>query len=427
LTVSPKTSFFILPFRVWEFVAGILAYDLLGKKTILKVINQRRIFGYFLCVFGLIVFFWFPTNGFSTSILIGHPGIASLIVTILGASYLILAPNIRFGAWLEVLGKYSYSIYLVHFPLIVLIQYEAFSGNDLRARTPMDILIELSLISILAFLLYTFVEQPMKKFTFNAKFLIFSSLLLFMAIAIIPSIKLQQLNEAERSIVEARFDRAQYRCGKIARVLNPSSRVCVVGAPLYSQRIILLGNSHADAIKESFAAAANKNGKTVFFWVQNDPLMFDVNDISEVINQIEAKNISEIYLHYSSGALSSNILLNFIEQIQAKSIPITIIGPVPTWKKSVPDEMWSYRNSSTKSPQLSQSFEEFSKRNSDSLDTLKSKLRPNVPFIDVGRILCTPQCEYQDMNGVLYYWDSDHLTLSGAKALLPVFLKATRS
>jgi peptidoglycan/LPS O-acetylase OafA/YrhL len=427
LSISPKTSFFLLPFRIWEFVAGIAALGLLKKKIGPKAIHSRRIVGILLTVFGLLVFFWFPTDGFSTSTINGHPGFASLVVTILGFTYLVLAPKLKTGVCLETLGTYSYSIYLVHFPLIVLLQYKPFSGTNFANQPFLNLIIQVFLIGLFSFLMYSFIEKPIRRNNFRFKFWVLFLLTSFVLISTIPSIKLLQLNDAERSIVESRFDRSEYRCGKISRIINPSSKVCVVGSGAYQRKILLLGNSHADAIKESFAKAANTNGKTVFFWVQNNPLMNSLNDSLEIQKQVEINNILEVHIHYSLGAVNLDVLTSFIKQIGSQGVLVTIIGPVPTWEKSVPEELWSNRNSTNKSINLSQTIEEFNERNSNVLSALRSKLPLSVQFYDVGKILCTPLCQYQDAVGALYYWDSGHLTLSGAKVLYPVFLQATRS
>ena len=50
-------------------------------------------------------------------------------------------------------------------------------------------------------------------------------------------------------------DRAEYRCGKISRIINPTETMCNIGSIVSDERVLLLGNSHADSIKVSFANA----------------------------------------------------------------------------------------------------------------------------------------------------------------------------
>jgi peptidoglycan/LPS O-acetylase OafA/YrhL len=427
LTISPKTSFFLIPLRFWEFVGGIIAFGLLTSETRSWHRSYTRTIGIALTILSAFFFLFFPINGFSTSIVFGHPGLSSLLTTLLTMVFLVSDPNFRYGSWLETIGKYSYSIYLVHFPLIVLVQYKQFSGTILNSQPSSYVFIQIFVIMLLAKIMYRFVEEPMRVKELQIRSWITILLVTFVTISLVPEIKGFQLSGQEKKIVAARYDRSQYRCGKIFRVFNPSSKVCVIGDNSFNQRILLLGNSHADAIKQTFTKAANKNGKTVLFWVQNDPLMNDANDASEIMKEILDNNISEIYIHYSASAVKVDLLVNFIERVQSKGISVSVIGPVPTWNKSVPDEVWTYRDSPNKSSYLSQSFDEFNERNMNSLFALKSNLSPSVNFFNTGKVLCNPGCRYQDATGVLYYWDSGHLTLSGANVLYPLFLQATRT
>lgn len=64
----------------------------------------------------------------------GHPGTYALVITLLTAVTLVLGihriiVNSIIGNLLELIGKYSYSIYLVHFPIIVLALYQPFTGT----------------------------------------------------------------------------------------------------------------------------------------------------------------------------------------------------------------------------------------------------------------------------------------------------------
>ena len=60
--------------------------------------------------------------------------------------------------------------------------------------------------------------------------------------------------------------------------------------------ILLLGNSHADAIKTSFAKSAEDANYNVYFMVGNYPLMPGQGNISAegVVNEALKKNIKEI-------------------------------------------------------------------------------------------------------------------------------------
>jgi peptidoglycan/LPS O-acetylase OafA/YrhL len=426
LQISPKTSFFILPLRTWEFVAGIIAYDFVDQTTksnsfmsyrFLKAVSPLAILG---------VFLFFPLNGFSTSYIFGHPGLASFAITALGVLYLISAPVIPYTKWLETLGKYSYSIYLVHFPLIVLFQYKEFGGTLLNLRQLPIMIAQIILISFFSIALYYLVENPFRRKAIQFKTWLLILLSFALLITIIPNIKLQQLTPKERNIVEARFDRSQYRCGKLARIQNPTSKVCIIGRDGFKKRILLLGNSHADAIKTSFASAANGNSKTVYFWTQNDPLMSNRDEAFEVAQVVRGKMISEVYLHYSLGSASKEVVLALKSELDAMGVTLKILGPVPTWTAVVPEELWRLRNSNERSLELEQTYDDFLVTNLSQITFFKEYFSEGVTFFDLAKSMCASKCEYQDSKGRPLYWDSDHLTLTGARRLDSVLNTATK-
>ena len=153
--------------------------------------------------------------------------------------------------------------------------------------------------------------------------------------------------------------------------------------------------------------------------------MYNSSDVPAIMSEVESNKISEVYLHYSSNSVNHETLLNFFSLLQAKRIDVTILGPIPTWAKSVPEQLWLSRNIGADSITLDQNFAEFSRRNSADLTFYKGSLPEGVKFYDLGRYLCTPICSYRNEKGFLLYWDSEHLTLTGGKALSSVFRQAT--
>jgi peptidoglycan/LPS O-acetylase OafA/YrhL len=425
LQISPKTAFFVLPFRVWEFAAGMIAFDLLNLKKKSYAINLHKSAKLIVPLAILGIFLFLPLNGFSTSYLSGHPGLGALLISTLAAIYLISAPVFPHTKWLEAIGKYSYSIYLVHFPLIVFFQYKAFGGTILAFQKPIMIIFQILLIALLSIAMYHFIELPFRFKAIQLKVWILVLLLSALCISIMPNLKLQQLTTKDRNIVEARFDRAEYRCGKWSRILNPTAKVCIVGHKDLEKRVLLLGNSHADALKTSFTSIANQNGKVVYFWVQNNPLMSDINEVIEVANIVRSEEISEVYLHFSAGAVKLENILALKNQLNVIGVRLKVLGPIPTWITIVPEELWRLRNSNSVSSVLEQDYKTFAVANNLEINFFKQQLSEGSTFFDLGKIMCQPKCAYQDSFGRPLYWDSGHLTLTGAKMLEPVLRVAT--
>ncbi len=420
LQISPKTAFFILPFRIWEFVAGMIAFDLLNRKKNKFAIELPKFAKPVLPLSTLGIFLFLPLNGFSTSYLFGHPGFGALLISILAVIYLIFAPVFPGTKWLEIIGKYSYSIYLVHFPVIVFFQYKAFGGTILAFQDPVMILLQTLFIAFLSVAMYHFIELPFRVKKVKLKAWLLIIIVFALCVSVMPNLKMQQLTTKDRNIVEARFDRAQYRCGKLSRIFNPTSKVCIIGQKDLKKSVLLIGNSHADALKTSFVTIANQNSKKVYFWVQNNPLMSNNSEFIDVAKIVRREKISEVYLHFSSGAVKLESILALRNELNTMDIRLKVLGPIPTWSVKVPEELWRSRASNSVPSALQQDYKSFSKANREEINLYKKRFIEGSTFFDLGKILCQPNCAYQDSAGRPLYWDSGHLTLTGANKLEPV-------
>ena len=164
--ISPKTAFFMMPMRVWEFFIGFFVAKFLTQ-------NGESIFKSFTLLGGLalIILLFIPTlniNGESLGFITSQPGLSALGITI--ATGLVLAFGLPefFLAWklsgfLERLGKYSYSIYLAHFPVIVLFLYTPFAGTQLQTKSMPELITLVSIISAFSLALYYLIENPGRK------------------------------------------------------------------------------------------------------------------------------------------------------------------------------------------------------------------------------------------------------------------------
>ena len=116
----------------------------------------------------LIVLLLIPSmdvNGQSLGFVSSHPGLYAAIVSCAAAvvlmfglpQALLLSPV---GDIFEKLGNYSYSIYLAHYPIIVLFLYQPFSGTNLEPDTHWQIAILIALIALGSLSLFYYVELP---------------------------------------------------------------------------------------------------------------------------------------------------------------------------------------------------------------------------------------------------------------------------
>jgi peptidoglycan/LPS O-acetylase OafA/YrhL len=152
------TNFYWLHTRVWELLIGVLINFIDEEKF--KKINLTLI-GLLMIIFSFI---FFDGNN-------NHPGITT-IVPVIGSSFLIIKSdeknfinNILSKGFIYNLGKISYSLYLIHYPIFALISYfyldyrfSIFGNISYYLATILSILV--------AKVSYSLIEQPFRKLSF---------------------------------------------------------------------------------------------------------------------------------------------------------------------------------------------------------------------------------------------------------------------
>lgn len=155
-TAAQPAAFFMLPARMWEFGLGAL--------VALALLDGRRLFApRVAAVLGWIGLAAVLGSGMVFTIKTVYPG-SAVAIPVLGAALLIAAGtapggpaavlSLRPATWI---GDISYSLYLVHWPVLVL----PVAAGAYMDQLPMWARIALALACLpLAWLLYTYVEVP---------------------------------------------------------------------------------------------------------------------------------------------------------------------------------------------------------------------------------------------------------------------------
>lgn len=426
--ISPKTSFFMMPLRMWEFLLGfVVAYYL----TINGAVKYNKFS--WLGVIGLLVVCVIPfisVNGQSLNRLEAHPSFYALLVC--AATCLVLGfglPKVfeqnPISLFLSKIGDYSYSIYLVHFPIIVLYLYEPFSGTKLYPESYVDKLILLSLIVVFSVLMHKLVEtQKFKSFKKAYIGLVVLLLGLTGATQAVPKMYSQE----NQNIFNSVKDRGVYRCGKIFRIKNPSAYSCKINPQNFDKSVLLLGNSHADSIKEVFSSVAGTYKYNTYFTVTNVAMFDDFIVVDDIINEVLDKKISWIFIHYRPGSLDLVKTEELIEFGMKNNIKVTLIMPVPFYEndpyyeESIPKILLNDK-------QPKQSYKDYLEFNNEVFNKANvfEKYYTNFSYLNTGDIFCTPICSISTADKRPYYYDDDHLTLTGSQLLKPLFVKAFKS
>ncbi|WP_372404640.1 acyltransferase family protein [Acinetobacter piscicola] len=418
--ISTKTSFFMMPLRMWEFLIGFVVAFYFTNNGSVKFNNFR-----WLGLIGLIILCAIPfihVDGQTLNRLQGHPSFYALFVCVatslvLGFGLPKVLENNVISNGIAKIGDYSYSIYLVHFPIIVLYLYEPFSGTKLYPESYVDKGILLVLIIVASILMHKLIET--RRFNNIAAAYLVSLVSIFVLTGATKVVPNMMYSERDKNIFNGLEDRAPYRCGKLVRITDPKAISCKINAEHFDQSILLVGNSHADSIKIAFSEVASQHKLNTYFLVSNTPLMDASVTPERLINEAKSLKINHLVLHFSPKALKIETIEKVVDLAQQNNMKVDFILPVPTYTESVPKII--YQNN------LAAHYD-IKKYQSDNaeffaqMEALKSKYS-NLQTHEVSQIFCNTECIVSDDAKHPYYFDDDHLNLTGAKLLKPVFEK----
>lgn len=426
--VSPKTAFFLMPFRVWEFLIGAwVAWC--GTSQSPDFVNKSRVSS-LIYIFALMVsLFLLKLKPDATgTVIYGHPALPAFIVTLLtgfviryGIATCVLDSAI--AKFVVKMGDYSYSIYLVHFPIIVLLNYVPFGGTRLVFDEKFRLLMAVAIISLSSVTSYFYVEKRWAAiFNLNKSRILSFGLVLLLAFPL-TVFNRSQYSVPQINVFSAWTDRDTYRCGKIFRVIHPVDRICALDEVSGNRNVLLIGNSHADSIKKVFASKAASYGISTYFVVANDPLIGSGPTAEQLVAESLKCDIEAIVLHYSDiykNSKSKDEVVKLINLARKEGIKLVLIAPVPTYSVHIPKAMFegievrhAFQITRTQHLEKTKPFQDFS----------ANVKKLGVEIYDPSEWLCGSDgiCFYAANDCKPYYFDSNHLTLLGASQLNPLF------
>lgn len=460
IDVNSTFTFYMLPTRAWEILAGsLLAFKLLPKMNNSYVINTLSLLGLTLIISGVLLI----EEGDS------FPGYLA-IVPVLGAALIIHAGDTKTGfvykllstKFLVYIGLISYSLYLWHWPITVYLNILIDSSYSKYA------IVFVSFIA--AIISYHFIEQPFRKNKVNRNsrdVLLLSLLAIVVVIAI--SIMLIVLDgfrgRFSQNILEIYESKSYFHnereCHfKTLQQIN-NNEYCRFGDLDKDPSVALVGDSHADAIRPAIEKALikrklsgiqltspgcrplagvrklgqnkckdftrasleiikkDKNIKTVFlhgYWgvVYEGHGYRDKDFKAEHISQLKGKE-------YENTEIFSLGLKLSIDELTKSGKKVYIIGSVPVVELNVPREL-------AQKKYLKKSYDNILEINMEKSPVdvfmegyIKALKSDAVNYIDLYSLICPLNRCVLINDDVPTYRDGDHITSDTALSVYKVF------
>jgi hypothetical protein len=455
---APISTFYLLPTRFWELlIGGVLAVGRFEAPENPAVRNA-------LAALGIALIAWSVFTLTSGS---PFPG-ANAIPPCLGTGLIILAGSGRTTAVnhalatrpLVFIGLISYSFYLWHWPIYVLL-------NQVRpdGLTPYETALGIAASVALAVASWRYVEQPFRgrRSAIGRKPLFILSggavaAAALIAVALTAGKGLpQRYDPATRKILAEVDDQEPLRAHCFDRSAAKIAKVglCRFGAAKATPTFLLWGDSHADAMAPALWKLAARRGKAGLLAAHGHcaPLLgVPLSDpacrpFNEAVARIAlAKNIQTVFLDalWTAAAGEPAVdarpgdqtaasadpekrdqfargLMRTVTTLKAAGKTVVIIGPVTVFKRSVPEDLARIRIWHG-NPNIAPTRAAFLAREAFVYAVLhRVAARYAVTVVWLDKTLCPCARCLTIVNGRPIYQDKSHLSVFGAERLAPLF------
>jgi len=429
----PSANFYLMPFRIFEFGLGAITYWLPQLNKSNKSIEPLAIAGMALIIYSIIVF----------DEATAFPSVNALYPCI-GALLLINSRNSQtIGCLLRSrvathLGKISYSLYLVHWPIVVFYKYITVSTTN--HFSVLEILLLILTTYALALLLNKYIE---KKFRYQSdikkKNMVFWIVLVSLSLIMIILASSSWLNKGwpwranhdiqniVSSIPKLRKDRLHKIDVLNSKPLNKNQK-----------NIVILGDSHANDLLISFASNSNDNYIRIPIHYHCQPVLQDrliekghhrlvvtseeankkcTKIIKSKLKNKHLKNADVLLITARWKSWAVEKLPEFIDYIkQHTNAKIVVFGPTIEFKRPLPF-LISKHNQRYGLEKFVYEYEDKSKREiAHNLEKIARSI--DIAYVDKYKVLCgslTNDCPIILPDGGILAWDYGHWTIEAAQ------------
>ena len=430
--VSPKTSFFLLPTRLWELAIGVG----LGLVTVTLParLAQGMKWGGLAAMVAAVALFGETSATQSIQALLACAGTAAAILGV---------ASLRADDWLldlpavAYIGKISYSLYLWHWPIISIATI--YLGHELAVS---QALAALALTGACSALSYRYVELPFRTGALvKSNGALLGSMTGTTAIIAGAAIVLIATDGAVYRyphqlavLYSAEQQRSPYRCPVLHRIAHPTSEMCQRNDVKSDNNILIVGDSHADQLDELIAGIGERAHVGVFLATRNCNLHDFGADaycssavLKKILDESRERGIRNlIAISFFKGNFASE---NQLQGVLSKAVlagnaidNAFIMQVVPNDRYFNPHEWIDVIEKNTEGPKVYTlgNYQADNKKLISALDNIK-EVDSRIKILDPSPFICTSDtCKFAS-KGVPNYFDSHHLSPTGVQLLLPVF------
>lgn len=454
----PHASYFLLSARAWEMIIGGVAY--LYPFTLQK--NRKKFVEWTGLALVVGSYFLISAENPWPGYLALFPVLGSFLIIQAQRNDSIITSNIVF----QKIGAWSYSIYLWHWPLVVIIYIFPLPNYYIYPGMALSILF--------GFLSYKYVERIKFRNDFSSLFSYFRSKPIYMAgiVALLGSILFVEsqaftsyrLSADQIVITEQKLrDPREPVCGKVENGVSPR---CLYGeGPV---KAIVIGDSHANAQIAAIGERAKlHHGSILSFGLDNCVTIKGVKQIPNnrvdvelncgqlVSNAIdisasEYPNTPVIIINRTSLTLFgynevddnrkptvfvdklfkkrndkyiTNITNHMVNTVCdfSQNNPVYLVRPTPEVKQHVPNTMFRSLIFG-KETHIKITRDEYNERHTAAFKMQDNAAqRCGAKILDPTPILCDDSYCYGDIDGVPLYFDDDHLSSYGSKLVSSIY------
>ena len=433
LFIDRNISFFLLPFRLYEFLIGSFLFFLKDKNF--KIISEYKNFLSFIAI-GLILISFVLFDSLTQV-----PGYISLIPCIGSALIILIKDSIihKFlrARYLVFIGLISYSLYLFHWPIITF--YDSINIYEINQIEKLLLAVFSIIISIINYFL---IEKPFrKKFSLPKVSNTYLYISIFFITIILSSLIISKGGYPDRisNKKNSLIDGIKLKEKKVGREFIKNN-VNLKFSENNNQKVLILGDSLGEDLFMALKQNLNEDEFDVEFlnfnhwcfeknkfinlfsfidrignrlsFCEKEKKRFDQN--SSLINKANYVILSSSWHNNFLNYMED--IVNFIKKYNNKKIIISsknvMFPDIPNLVKNIDENDLNNLNEIAYRVKYKSTYK-FNKKLEKAVDSL------NLTYLNKTKLICSDKYKkcnvYDKKNKELYIFDNHHWTFNGAK------------